>query len=75
MEFSFDKIANVLYIRFSYDEISDTEEIEDGIIIDYNANGKIIGIEILNYRERGINLNELVQLSEDEIVPVIIQWQ
>jgi uncharacterized protein YuzE len=55
MEFSFDKVANVLYIRFSHKEVKDTEEIEEGIIIDYSENAEVIGIEILNYIERKID--------------------
>ncbi|MBD3227090.1 MAG: DUF2283 domain-containing protein [Candidatus Lokiarchaeota archaeon] len=55
MEFSFDKVANILYIRFFHEEVEDTEEIEKGIIIDYSENTEVIGIEILNYIERKID--------------------
>jgi uncharacterized protein YuzE len=74
MEFSFDKVANALYLQFSHEKVKDTEEIKDGIIIDYVENDNIIGIEILNYRQRNLNLNEIVQMDADEIIPVIIQW-
>jgi len=74
MEFSFDKVANALYLQFSHEKVKDTEEIKDGIIIDYGENDNIIGIEILNYRQRNLNLNEIVQMDADEIIPVIIQW-
>lgn len=75
MEFSFDKVANVLYIRFSHEEVNDTEEIEEGIIIDYNENNEVIGIEILNYIDRNIDLNRIIKLSAEEIIPVIVQCQ
>ena len=75
MEFSFDKVANVLYIRFSHEEVKDTEEIEEGIIIDYNENNELIGIEILNYIDRNIDLNRIIKLSAEEIIPVIVQCQ
>ena len=74
MEFSFDKVANALYLQFSHEKVKDTEEIKDGIIIDYGENDNIIGIEILNYRQRNLNLNEIVQMDADEIILVIIQW-
>jgi uncharacterized protein YuzE len=74
MEISFDKVANVLYLQFSHEKVKDSEEIKDGIIIDYGENDNIIGIEILNYRERDLNLNELIQMEPDEIIPVIVQW-
>jgi uncharacterized protein YuzE len=75
MEFSFDKVANVLYIRFSHVEVNDTEEIDEGIIIDYNENNEVIGIEILNYIDRNIDLNRIIKLSAEEIIPVIVQCQ
>ena len=75
MEISFDKVANVLYLQFSHENVKDTEEINDGIIIDYGANDNVIGVEILNYTERNLNLNEIIHLNVDEIIPVIVQWQ
>ena len=75
MEISFDRVANVLYLQFSHENVKDTEEINDGIIIDYGANDNVIGIEILNYTERNLNLNEIIHLNVDEIIPVIVQWQ
>jgi len=74
MEISFDKVANVLYLQFSHENVKDSEEINDGIILDYGANDNVIGIEILNYTERNLNLNEIIQLNADEIIPVIVQW-
>lgn len=73
MEFSFDKVADVLYINFSNEEIINSEEMNSSIIIDYGKKQKIIGIEILNYSKRNINLNELIQLSSEEIIPAIIE--
>jgi uncharacterized protein YuzE len=74
MEFSYDKVANALYLQFSHEKVKDTEEINDGIIIDYGEKDNIIGIEILNYTERNLNLNEIVKMDADEIIPVIVQW-
>ncbi len=75
MQISFDKVANALYLQFSHENVKDTEEIDDGIIIDYGKNDTIIGIEILDYTDRNLNLNELIKMDADEIVPVIVQWQ
>ena len=49
MNFSFDKIANTLYIQFSNEKVSNSDEIVDGIIFDYSEDDYIIGVEILNY--------------------------
>ncbi len=74
MQLSFDKVANALYLQFSHEKVKDSEEVNEGIIIDYGENDSIIGIEILNYTERKINLNEIIKMDVDEIIPVIIQW-
>ena len=73
MQFSYDKVANEMYIRFSNEKVRVTEEISEGIIVDYGLEDEIIGIEILNYSKRKLDLNEIVKLDSDEIVPVVIQ--
>ncbi len=72
MEVSFDKVANVLYFQFSREHVKDTEEISEGIILHYGESKYNIGIEILSYTQRCINLNEQIQMSPEEIVPLII---
>lgn len=75
MQISYDKVADALYLRFSQEEIKETEEFNDGIIIDYGENDDIIGIEILNFTERKVDLNKIIQLNIDEIIPVITQCE
>jgi len=75
MNFSFDKIANALYIRFSNKKVSNSDEIGDGIIIDYGKDNIIIGVEILNFTERKLNLNDLVQMNIEELIPRLAQCQ
>ncbi len=74
MQFSFDKVANALYLRFSNEKVFDTQEINDGIIVDYGEENTVIGIEILNFEQRNINLNEIIHMNIDEIIPVIVTW-
>ena len=52
MNFSFDKMANALYIRFSSEKISNSDEIAEEKIIDYDKNDNIVGVEILNYTHK-----------------------
>ncbi len=75
MEFSFDKIGNALYIKFSREAVKDSEEIGEGIVVDYGENGMVIGIEVLNYTQKNINLNEIIKLNAEEIIPMIVQYQ
>jgi len=74
MQISFDKVADVLSLQFSREKVKDSEEIKEGIAIDYWKHDNIIGIEILNYSQRKINLNEIVQMDVDEIISMIAQW-
>ena len=73
MNFSFDKIANALYIRISTEKTSNSDEIAEGIIIDYGKDDSIIGVEILNYSERKLNLNDLIQMNIEELIPRLAQ--
>jgi len=47
MKIKYDKEADVLYIKLSSLEVSESDQEKPGIIIDYAANGEIVGIEIL----------------------------
>ena len=73
MEFSFDKVVNALYLQFSREIIQSSEEIVESIIIDYGQDENLIGIEILNFTKKKLNLNKLIQMSEEEIIPMIVQ--
>ena len=75
MNFSFDKMANALYIRFSNEKASNSDEIVDGIIIDYGKDESIIGVEILNFTERKLNLNDLIKMNIEELIPRLAQCQ
>ena len=66
-------MANALYIRFSSEKISNSDEISEGIIIDYGKNENIVGVEILNFTERKLNLNDLVQMNIEELIPRLTQ--
>ena len=48
MKVSVDREANALYVRFSEDAVTESAEIRPGIIVDYDARGRIVALEILN---------------------------
>jgi uncharacterized protein YuzE len=48
MRIHYDKSQDALYLRFSENPYYESEEIKEGIILDYDKNGEIIGIEILD---------------------------
>jgi uncharacterized protein YuzE len=51
MTISYDSEANALYIRFIETTVT-TEHVAEGIAVDYAADGRMAGIEILDARKR-----------------------
>ena len=48
MKVKYDKEVDVLYIKLNDTPITESDEEKKGVIIDYDADGKIVSIEILN---------------------------
>ena len=47
-----DKESDALYIRFDEAKIVESEEVSDGIILDFDASGRVVGFEMLDVRRR-----------------------
>lgn len=52
MKLKIDKETNTLYLRLDESKIVDSEEVKPGVILDYDENENVVGIEILNVRGR-----------------------
>jgi uncharacterized protein YuzE len=48
MKVKYDKDQDILYVSFSDEVVFESDEEKKGLILDYSANGHILGIEILN---------------------------
>jgi len=60
MKIIYDPEVDALYIRFSSQgRYAESEEIEDGVIVDYSEDGKIVGIEILNVKKKLEEIKDL----------------
>jgi len=64
MRVKVDMESDALYFRLSEDPIVNSEEVSPGIIVDYNASGKVIGIEILEIKGR-VPMADLTQVKVD----------
>ncbi|MEK7811237.1 MAG: DUF2283 domain-containing protein [Pseudomonadota bacterium] len=53
MRIEFDQEADALYVNLAEGEVDKTEEIKPGMILDYDANGNILGVEVLYVSKRG----------------------
>jgi uncharacterized protein YuzE len=52
MRLKVDKENDALYFRLDESSIIESEEVQPGIVLDFNAEGKVVGIEILNLSSR-----------------------
>jgi uncharacterized protein YuzE len=52
MKFEFDPQADAVYLELTDAEVEESKEIQPGIIMDYDAEGRIVGIEILYVSKR-----------------------
>ena len=48
MKIRYDKETDIVYISFSSLKIYESDQEKPGIILDYSADGQIVGIEVLN---------------------------
>ncbi|HCB14105.1 MAG TPA: DUF2283 domain-containing protein [Gammaproteobacteria bacterium] len=52
MKLEFDAQADAVYLELIDVEVEESKEIQPGIIMDYDAEGRIVGIEVLYVSKR-----------------------
>lgn len=52
MKMHYDEKVDALYLSFDDEEVVESEEVRPGIVLDFNAQGEVIGIEVLELRRR-----------------------
>jgi uncharacterized protein YuzE len=62
MKLHFDEEADALYLRLDESQIVESEEVQPGVILDYNERNQVVGVEILRLQER-VPLSALKQLQ------------
>jgi len=55
MKLTVHKDDDALSLRLDNTAIIESEEVSEGIILDYNAEGKVVGIEVLYISQRSPN--------------------
>jgi uncharacterized protein YuzE len=58
-----DHTADAVYVNLTDRPIKDSEEVADGIVVDYDDAGRIVGIEILDASKRTDDPAVLKQFS------------
>ena len=52
MKIAFDPIADALYVELADGDVEKTEEIKPGVMMDYDADGNVVGVEVLYVSKR-----------------------
>ena len=60
MNIKFDKEADAIYLKLSDADVAESDEEKPGIIIDYDKDGNIVGIELLDASKKTGNPASLV---------------
>ena len=76
MKIEYDKEVDSLYIRIQEKEVSHTKELEEGINLDMDDEGRIIGLEIIGATEK-YNLKDIFNISTENLIleePIKSKW-
>jgi uncharacterized protein YuzE len=57
MKLKVDEKADALYLRLDDSKIIESEEVSPGVVLDFNSNKQVVGVEILNLSKRSPKLN------------------
>ena len=63
MTVRFDSNADAVFIRLDEcKKVEESQEVEPGVILDYDSEGKVIGIELLRVKDR-VSMDQLKELK------------
>jgi len=66
MKIEYSKEVDALYIRLREAQVADSMDIEEGVTVDLDEGGHIVGLEILDASEK-LELSALVNISIENL--------
>ena len=57
MKLTIDKTAGALYLRLDNSRIVESEEVSPGVVLDFNEDNEVVGVEMLYLSKRSSNLD------------------
>ncbi len=70
LKVSYDRVADALYIRLREGSVADSVELNEGIIVDLNERGEIVGLEIINFSKSGVDLDKIVREGVESVAKI-----
>jgi uncharacterized protein YuzE len=67
MKIEYDKEVDALYIRLQEKYVARTLEIEEGLNLDLDEEGKLIGLEVLDATER-YTLSDIFNIATENLI-------
>lgn len=67
MRILYSRDADALYIRLKETDIENTDEIADDIIMDFDKEGNVVGIEILSASQK-VDVQQLIIQAFDRVM-------
>lgn len=58
MKIEFDQQADAMYIRLRAGTVAESDEVRPGVVFDFDAEGRVLGIEMLDVSQRTDNPRE-----------------
>ena len=59
MKIEYDQQADAMYIRLRAVSVAESDEVRPGVVLDFDAEGQVLGIEMLDVSKRTDNPREL----------------
>ena len=66
MKIEYSKEADAIYVYFKEAFVAKSKEIEDGVVIDFDGKGQLIGIEVLDVSQR-FSLSDIVNVNIENL--------
>jgi len=67
MKIEYDRQVDALYIRIQETQVARTQEISEGVNVDFDGQGRLIGLEVLAAAER-YSLADIFNLSTENLI-------
>ena len=59
MKIEYDPKADAMYIRLIAGTVAESDEVRPGVVFDFDASGRVLGIEMLDVSQRTDNPHEM----------------